>query len=159
MADELLSDAEIEVLLGKPRSAARGTSAPLQHSVASQTGLPPRLAEPLARIHERCAREFAVELSALLRRTVRVRMVAIRETSNSESDARRNPSSGTWHFDTQPHLGQWYFGIAPDVLMPMIDCMLGGGREPAATIRRPLTEIELRLADRVVRMFLADTWF
>jgi flagellar motor switch protein FliM len=155
MADELLSDAEIEVLLGKRRSAARGTSVPLQHSIASQPGLPPRLAEPLARIHERCAREFAVELSALLRRTVRVRVVAIRETSSRESDAGREPSSGTWHFDTQPHLGQWHFGIAPDVLMPMIDCMLGGGREPAAAILRPLTEIELRLADRVVRMFLA----
>lgn len=155
MADELLSDAEIEVLLGKRRSAARGTSTPLQHSITSQPGLPPRLAEPLTRIHERCAREFAVELSALLRRTVRVRVVAIRETSNSESGAGREPSSGTWHFDTQPHLGQWHFGIAPDVLMPMIDCMLGGGREPAAPIRRPLTEIELRLADRVVRMFLA----
>jgi flagellar motor switch protein FliM len=155
MADELLSDAEIEVLLGKRRSTSQGTAAPAQQSPGSQPGLPPRLAEPLLRIHQRCAREFAVELSALLRRTVRVRVVEIRETSPRESGPRHDPGGGTWSFDTKPHLGRWQAEIASDILLPMIDCMLGGGREPSAPIRRPLTEIETRLGERIVRMFLA----
>lgn len=155
MADELLSDAEIEVLLGKRRSASHDASAPLHQPAVSQPALPPRLAEPLTKIHERCARDFAVELSALLRRTVRVRVIAIRETLRAEAGGPRNSASSTWHLDTQPHLGQWHIDVAPDVLMPIIDCMLGGGREPATPLRRPLTEIELRLADRVIRAFLS----
>jgi flagellar motor switch protein FliM len=68
---------------------------------------------------------------------------------------RRDPSGGAWHIDTKPHLGRWQVDIDSDILMPMIDCMLGGGREPAAPIRRPLTEIETRLGERVVRILLA----
>ena len=43
----------------------------------------------------------------------------------------------------------------------MIERMPGGGREPAMPIRRSLTNIELRLVQRVIDVFLKelkDTW-
>jgi len=42
------------------------------------------------------------------------------------------------------------------VLRPMIDRMLGGGREPALSSRRPLTRIENRLARRIIDLFLDE---
>jgi flagellar motor switch protein FliM len=153
MADETLSDAEIEVLLGKRRPAhAPAERSPL--ASATQAGLPSRLSEPLAQIHRHCAREFAVELSAVLRRIARVRVVDLQELPDRAS-GKRDASKGLWAFDVAPHLGEWQVSIAPDVLLPMIDCMLGGGREPAAPLRRPLTDIEVRLADRILKPFIS----
>jgi flagellar motor switch protein FliM len=154
MADEFLSDAEIEVLVGKPPTALTPAERSSQIPVA-QSALPPRLSEPLALVHRHCAREFAVELSALLRRIVRVRVIDIQESQDGTPGG-RDASKGVWVYDVGPHLGQWQVSIAPDVLLTMIDCMLGGGREPAAPLRRPLTDIEIRLADRILKPFLSS---
>jgi flagellar motor switch protein FliM len=153
MADEFLSDAEIEVLLGKQRTAVAPAERSLQNPPA-QSALPPRLSEPLALVHRHCAREFAIELSALLRRIVRVRVVEIQESPDG-APGRRDASKGVWVYDVSPHLGEWQVSMAPDVLLTMIDCMLGGGREPAAPLRRPLTDIEVRLADRILKPFIS----
>ena len=40
------------------------------------------------------------------------------------------------------------------LLYPIIDRLLGGGSEPTPPIRRPLTEIELRLVSRITDLFL-----
>ena len=39
--------------------------------------------------------------------------------------------------------------IGPSILFPIIDRLLGGGQEPSPVVRRPLTEIELRLVSRI----------
>jgi flagellar motor switch protein FliM len=44
--------------------------------------------------------------------------------------------------------------IHPEVLFPMIDRLLGGGRHPAPVMRRPLTPIEARLTGRLTQHFL-----
>jgi flagellar motor switch protein FliM len=46
--------------------------------------------------------------------------------------------------------------IEPAILYPMIDRLLGGGREEEPPPNRPLTEIELCLAARIVRLFLQE---
>jgi len=51
--------------------------------------------------------------------------------------------------------------INPILVYPMIDRMLGGGRVPISTCRRPLTRIELRLVQRIIDEFLKElrvTW-
>ena len=44
----------------------------------------------------------------------------------------------------------------PTVLFPIFDRLLGGGSLPAPIVRRPLTEIETRLAGRVTRLVTAE---
>jgi flagellar motor switch protein FliM len=46
--------------------------------------------------------------------------------------------------------------INPSILYPVIDRLLGGGRESGPAARRPLTEIELRIASRITRLFLDE---
>ena len=60
-----------------------------------------------------------------------------------------------------PLSGQLLLEIKLDILFPIIDRLLGGGREPSPILRRPLTEIELRLTARVTSLFLEElrrTW-
>jgi flagellar motor switch protein FliM len=46
--------------------------------------------------------------------------------------------------------------INPSILYPMIDRMLGGGREVVMCVRRPPTKIETRLIRRVIDEFLKE---
>jgi flagellar motor switch protein FliM len=46
--------------------------------------------------------------------------------------------------------------INPSILYPIIDRLLGGGKETGPVARRPLTEIELRLVSRITSLFLTE---
>src|SRR5205823_3275398 len=46
--------------------------------------------------------------------------------------------------------------INPSILYPIIDRLLGGGKEAGTIARRPLTEIELRLMSRITQLFLNE---
>ncbi len=56
----------------------------------------------------------------------------------------------------EPLEGNLILDINPSILYPIIDRMLGGGRETGASARRPLTEIELRLVSRITGLFLQE---
>ncbi len=56
----------------------------------------------------------------------------------------------------EPLEGNLILDINPSILYPMIDRLLGGGREGTPMARRPLTEIELRLVSRVTNLFLRE---
>ena len=55
-----------------------------------------------------------------------------------------------------PLEGNLILDINPSILYPIMDRMLGGGRESAPLARRPLTEIELRLVSRITHLFLQE---
>ena len=55
-----------------------------------------------------------------------------------------------------PLEGNLILDINPSILYPIIDRMLGGGKESGAVSRRPLTEIELRLVRKITTKFLAE---
>ncbi len=109
----------------------------------------------LTEIHRRCCRQFGEELSTLLRRTVRVKLVAVQQT-------RRRDFLTTLEIPTYCGLisaaspVRWLLEMNLAVLFPLIDCLLGGGGKPASGVRRPLTEIELRLAARITTVFLRE---
>lgn len=50
----------------------------------------------------------------------------------------------------------WLIELNPKVVFPMLDRLLGGGKLPATTVRRPLTEIETRLVSRIMEDILSD---
>jgi len=56
----------------------------------------------------------------------------------------------------EPLEGNLILDINPSILYPIIDRLLGGGREGGAIARRPLTEIELRLVSRITGLFLDE---
>jgi flagellar motor switch protein FliM len=55
-----------------------------------------------------------------------------------------------------PLEGNWVLDISPSLLYPIIDRMLGGGVSSDSTLKRPLSDIELRLAGRVSSVFLRE---
>ena len=50
----------------------------------------------------------------------------------------------------------WLLELHPEILFPLIDRLLGGGKLPVTRIRRPLTEIETRLVSRITSDILRD---
>jgi flagellar motor switch protein FliM len=55
-----------------------------------------------------------------------------------------------------PLEGNLILDINPAILYPIIDRLLGGGKESGNVNRRPLTEIETRLMTRITNLFLAE---
>jgi flagellar motor switch protein FliM len=49
----------------------------------------------------------------------------------------------------EPLEGNLILDINPSILYPIIDRLLGGGKDGRPLARRPLTEIELRLVSRI----------
>lgn len=150
MADEPLTEAEIAVLLGKRPTAA-----------ACEPTAPEQLLALVTRIHDAAARHFGAELSALLRRTARVRFARLQSLSESDFCARVELPSFLRSFAVEPFARPWIVEVRPGALFPIIDCLLGGGREKTPIARRPLTEIESRLAAKVARLWidsLARAW-
>lgn len=140
MADDLLSAAEIEVLTGKRPPVV--------------VALDPRLTARLEAIHERAARQFAAELSSLLRRTVRVRLCGAVSVSSADYLTRLEPAAYCRRIAAAPLAEPWLLSISPDTLYSIVDCMLGGGRDAQAKVRRPPTDIELRLIGRAANLLL-----
>jgi flagellar motor switch protein FliM len=56
----------------------------------------------------------------------------------------------------EPLEGHLILDINPSILYPIIDRLLGGGKETVGIARRPLTEIELRLVGRITGLFLHE---
>lgn len=55
----------------------------------------------------------------------------------------------------------WLIDLQPHLLFPLIDRLLGGGKLPARIVRRPLTDLEARLAGRLALDIvdaLANVW-
>ena len=178
MSGDVLSQAEVETLLsamdggGTARAAAARPAAASGGPVAAG---PPRHREKvtaydfkrpervgkeqmraLQTLHEGFGRNFAVALSALLRSMVEVKLTGADQLTYSEFVfSLENPTCFNL-LRADPLEGNLILDINPSILYPIIDRLLGGGRESGPLARRPLTEIELRLVSRITDLFLAE---
>jgi len=107
----------------------------------------------LRALNEGLARDFGAALSALLRTPVDVSLTGVDELTYGQFVCNLETPACFYllkadSLDERPMLD-----IEPSILQPMIDRLLGGNgaAEPPG---RPLTEIELCLAARLVRLFL-----
>jgi len=181
MADELLSQAELETLLNSLESGlaqrvsdSAGHALPAPHlsrigAIArgpgdSAAGAPAEVAQQppfgadliaaLRTLHEGFGRAFSAALSALLRSVVEVKLAWVEQITYGEFISRlQNPTCANVVRGGRL-ASSWILDLDPGLLFAMIDRLLGGGREPGLVARRPLTEIELRLASRVTQLFL-----
>ena len=174
MVGDVLSQAEVESLLSAMEGGVKKTAADLPEAVAA-----PQLA-PLARprekvapydfkrpervgkeqmralqtLHEGFSRNFGAALSGLLRSIVEVKLTSVDQLTYSEFIfSLENPTCFNL-LRAEPLEGNLILDINPSILYPIIDRLLGGGRDPAPVARRPLTEIELRLVSRITHLFL-----
>src|SRR5215213_7237762 len=110
----------------------------------------------LQTMHEGFGRNFGAALSALLRTIVDVKLTSVDQLTYSEFVfSLENPT----YFNVlraEPLEGNLILDINPSILYPIIDRLLGGGKEAGPVARRPLTEIELRLVSRITNLFLQE---
>lgn len=176
MSGDVLSQAEVESLLGameakaastpkrpdvkKPRSATAGGSRHREKVVAYDFKRPERVGKEQMRalqsLHEGFGRNFGASLSALLRTIVEVKLNSVDQLTYSEFVfSLENPSCFNL-LRAAPLDGNLVLDINPSILYPIIDRLLGGGKDTGPLARRPLTEIELRLVGRITDLFLDE---
>src|SRR6185503_11699053 len=102
------------------------------------------------------ARNFAVAMSALLRTTLDVRLVSVDGLTYSEFAFGLEDPTCLNVIRAKPLPGKLVLDINPGILYPIIDRLLGGGRESGPVARRPLTQIEVRLVSRITSLFLDE---
>jgi flagellar motor switch protein FliM len=166
---DLLSQAEVESLLSsmdrgaasKPAAAAVAPAARLREKVTPYDfKRPERVGKEQMRalqsLHEGFGRNFGAALSALLRTIVEVKLTSVDQLTYSEFVfSLENPTCFNL-LRAEPLEGNLILDINPSILYPIIDRLLGGGKESAPPARRPLTEIELRLVGRITSLFLRE---
>ena len=110
----------------------------------------------LQTMHEGFGRKFAASLSAMLRAVVEVKLTSVDQLAYSEFIFGLDNPTCFNLLRAEPLEGNLILDANPSILYPMIDRLLGGGREPTITARRPLTEIEQRLVLKITKMFLHE---
>ncbi|HEY1784885.1 MAG TPA: flagellar motor switch protein FliM [Pirellulales bacterium] len=184
MAGDVLSQAEVESLLSAMESGALSDLAAPPAGAATAAAPSARRAGPTApqkprekvspydfkrpervgkeqmralqTLHEGFGRNFSAALSALLRSIVEVKLTSVDQLTYSEFVfSLENPTCFNL-LRAAPLEGNLILDINPSIVYPIIDRLLGGGRESAPLARRPLTEIELRLVSRITNLFLHE---
>lgn len=174
MADEILSQEEVESLLAAMEAAVPHVDVPGESPIAS----PADAARPRAKVvpydfkrpervgkeqmralqslHEGFSRNFGASLSAMLRSLVEVKLTSVDQLTYSEFlFSLENPTCFNL-LKAEPLDGSLILDINPSILYPIIDRLLGGGKTFGTPARRPLTEIERRLVGRITRLFLDE---
>jgi flagellar motor switch protein FliM len=165
MAD-VLSQSEVESLLAAldPGSAAAPEEGEAQEST-SQVSVydfkrPERVSKEQMRtfqaLHEGFSREFGAALSGMVRSIVECKLISVDQLTYSEFVfSLENPTCFNL-LRAEPLDGHIILDLNPSIIFPIIDRLLGGGRAPSQNVpRRPLTEIELRLASRITDLAIA----
>jgi flagellar motor switch protein FliM len=178
MSGEVLSQAEVESLLatmaaGGEAAAAAAISAEAEPAGPARPGAttrekitpydfkrPERVGKEQMRalqtLHEGFGRNFAAGLSAMVRSMVEVKLTSVDQLTYSEFVfSLENPTCFNL-LKAEPLEGNLILDLNPSILYPIIDRLLGGGREAGVLARRPLTEIELRIVSRITGLFLEE---
>ncbi len=110
----------------------------------------------LQTLHEGFGRNFGAALSALLRTILEVKLTSVDQLTYSEFIfSLENPTCFNL-VRANPLEGHLILDINPSILYPIIDRLLGGGKESGPLARRPLTAIELRLVGKITDLFLRE---
>jgi flagellar motor switch protein FliM len=173
---DILTQAEVESLLSAMESAPGGAAVAAPSLAASPLpAFSPRPREKvtpydfkrpervgkeqmraLQTLHEGFSRNFGAALSAFLRAIVEVKLTSVDQLTYSEFVfSLENPTCFNL-IKALPLDGNLILDINPAILYPIIDRLLGGGRQHVPVARRPLTEIELRLVGRITNLFLSE---
>lgn len=172
---DVLSQAEVESLLNTmdggaaakpaevdsaPKRAEAAVHRPREKVTPYDFKRPERVGKEQMRalqtLHEGFGRNFGASMSGLVRSIVEVKLTSVDQLTYSEFVfSLENPTCFNL-LRAEPLEGNLILDINPSILYPIIDRLLGGGRDSAPIARRPLTEIELRLVSRITGLFLDE---
>lgn len=174
--NDVLTQTEVEALLsaldpgGAPEAAGETRPVASASSVSTPTvqgdvtlydfKRPERVGKEhmraLQTIHEGFSRNIGASLSGFLRTIVDVKLVSVDQLTYSEfTFSLENPTCFNV-VTCAPLDGYMVLEINPSIVYPMIDRLLGGGRGDVLIPRRPLTDIEMRLVNRVTKYAIDD---
>lgn len=181
MAD-VLDQSEVDALLravadgdvseGEPAGAAgaavdmpSGEAAPQKAVHTYDFKRPERVSKDqemaLEGLHERFARSLGAALSAYLRTIVEVKIRSTEQLTFAEFTYSLPVPTVFSLLSAHPLEGEVCLDISPLIVYPILDRMLGGGNAELYVPQRPLTQIEQRLANRIIERALealADAW-
>jgi flagellar motor switch protein FliM len=161
MAD-VLSQSEVESLLaaldpGKGQAKAapvRKAATPGSQISVYDFKRPERVSKEQMRafqaLHDGFSREFGAALSSMLRTIVEAKLISVDQLTYSEFVfSLENPTCFTL-MRSDGLDGHMILELNPAIVFPVVDRLLGGGREPRHNLpSRPLTDIESRLIGRL----------
>jgi len=104
-------------------------------------------------MHERWSREFATALSAFLRAPVDLAIVSVDQFTYAEARSSFADPTAFYALSLAPLEDTGALDVSPAIAFALVDRLLGGGGR-AAVQTRAMTEIELRVLDRVVAFWL-----
>lgn len=162
MAD-VLSQSEVESLLAAldpgVQAADGGAASRGQQITIYDFKRPERVSKEQMRalqaLHDGFSREFGAGLSGMLRTICEVKLISVDQLTYSEFVfSLENPTCFNL-IESKGLEGHIILDLNPHIVFPIVDRLLGGGREARSKApQRPLTEIELRLASRVINLAL-----
>jgi len=112
-------------------------------------------------LHERFARNFGAALSSYLRTIIEVKVRSTEQLTYAEFTYSLPTPTSFSLLSAHPLDGQICLEISPLIIYPIIDRMLGGSNAELYIPQRPLTQIEQRLANRIIERALealAEAW-
>jgi len=155
MSGDVLSQSEVESLLSAmaagsdamaatvPGEPAAGSMRPRDKITPYDFKRPERVGKEQMRalqtLHEGFSRNFAAGLSAMLRSMVEVKLTSVDQLTYSEFVfSLENPTCFNL-LTAKPLEGNLILDINPSILYPVINRLLGGGKESGVVARRALT--------------------
>lgn len=156
----IAQEAAEAVAAKRPTKPSVKPTGPRQRVVAYDFKRPERVGKEQMRalqsLHEGFSRNFGASLSALLRTIVESKLISVDQLTYSEFVYSLEIPTCFNLLRPQPLEGNWILDFSPSILYPVIDRMLGGAPTAESSLKRPLSEIELRLTGRITNAFLRE---
>jgi flagellar motor switch protein FliM len=175
MAD-ILSQSEVESLLAALDTGPQRMDSPMSapgrsEAYGGQVSVydfkrPERVSKEQMRafqaMHEGFSREFGAVLSGMLRTIVEVKLSSVDQLTYGEFVFSLENMTCFNVMRAEGLEGHMILDLTPSIIFPIVDRLLGGGKSAKYSIpSRPLTEIELRLIERIIERAiegLEKTW-
>lgn len=158
-----LSQHEIDQVFS--RSPASGTSAETgkmpRYDFMRPNRIPASQLRAIRLLHENFARSLASSLSAYLRSYVTVNLVSFEQITFQEFiEGLPSPTIVT-SLSLRPFEGSGVLELSPPSFFPILEMLLGGDGDEPQLLTREITDIEIRMAEMLLRVVVQDlreTW-
>ena len=165
--NEILTQSEMEHILSMISGDKPPSQPQFNFETQEQESVAKRVDKDVMRklqlMHDRLARRFAAKISKMLQSIVDVRLITVDQLLYSEFVfGCGNPTCynliGVKSSVKYVRNGNMILDISPVIIYPMIERMLGGGVEPSVPSRRPLTNIEWKLTQRIIDVLFEELY-
>jgi flagellar motor switch protein FliM len=160
--DPSLSQEDIDALFqSKGGSNQSATKAPhaLRYDFRRTDRIPKEQIRSLRAIHDTFARSLASSLSAYLRTYVKVNVISVEQLAYREFTSCLPSPTALTTLRIEPYDGMGVLEINPQLVFPLIEILLGGGKVKALAVTREMTKIEERILESLLQLVLQNLAF